>query len=82
MAKKLYEQKNTNLTVVISCNRCNEEYEVDMTYSQYKRLHMVQWRGNGGMARELLSDFPDNVRRMLITGRCPDCTKSIVNVVQ
>lgn len=81
MAKKLYEQKNTNLTVVISCNRCNEDYGVDMTYSQYKRLHMVR-TGYGGRARELLSDFPDNVRRMLITGRCPDCTKSIVNVVQ
>lgn len=80
MAKKLYEQKNTNLTVVISCNQCNEEYGVDMTYSQYKRVYMVR-TGYGAIAKSLLSDFPEDVRRMLCTGRCPECTKRILQVV-
>lgn len=80
MPKTIYQQSGTNLEVVVPCRFCNEEYSVDMTYAQYKRLHMVQ-HGFGGMANELLSDFPAEVKRMLVSGRCPDCTNKMIHVV-
>ena len=74
MAKKIFAQKNTNLEVIVTCKHCNEDYSIDMTYTQYKRLHMYQ---NGqGRAKYLLSDIPANVRKMIITGICPDCMKN------
>ena len=73
MAKKIYEQKGTNLEVICTCDYCKEDCAVDMTYDQYRRLTMVQSRT--GNAQDLLGDIPEDVRRIFDSSICPDCWK-------
>lgn len=75
MAKIVHKNAKADLQVVVTCSVCKEACSVEMTHDQHNRF--CQFQSGNGHIQTLLSDVPQEIREMFLSGICPDCWKKM-----